>query len=163
MGQQVADADVVVIGAGTNGLTAAAYLARVGLRVVVLEANQTPGGAVRTAEVTLPGFRHDLWSGFYPLLPVSPIAGLPLARHGLHATNPSRSPTCSRSRKEVTRLPANCGDFRWRSAGTFCWRLTRDWVADQQARGVTSHVAQNTGRQGGSAIDGRTTRHPAMR
>jgi len=81
------DADVVVLGAGQNGLTAAAHLARAGLRVLVLEANATVGGAVRTGEVTLPGFRHDLFSGFYPLFVVGPIGRLPLARYGLELLN----------------------------------------------------------------------------
>src|SRR5438045_3652269 len=83
MAGAMAEADVVVLGAGTNGLTAAALLARTGLQVLVLEANATIGGAVRTAEVTLPGFRHDLYSGFYPLFPVGPIGQLPLERYGL--------------------------------------------------------------------------------
>ena len=52
--------DVIVIGAGVNGLSAAALLAVKGRRVLVLEANDEPGGAVRTAEVTAPGVRHDL-------------------------------------------------------------------------------------------------------
>src|SRR5947209_9176413 len=52
--------DVVVIGAGHNGLAAALHLAKAGKSVAVVEANSEPGGAVKTREVTLPGFRHDL-------------------------------------------------------------------------------------------------------
>jgi phytoene dehydrogenase-like protein len=50
--------DAVVIGAGPNGLVAVNVLADAGWSVVVLEAQPEPGGAVRTAELTLPGFRH---------------------------------------------------------------------------------------------------------
>src|SRR5579871_4219322 len=52
--------DAVIIGAGHNGLAAAVHLAARGKRVVVVEAKDEPGGAVKTREVTLPGFRHDL-------------------------------------------------------------------------------------------------------
>src|SRR5919199_1116495 len=86
-GKPMRDADVVVIGAGHNGLIAAARLARAGLSVLVLEANATIGGATRTAEVTRPGFRHDLYSAFYPLFPVGPIGTLPLDRYGLEWCN----------------------------------------------------------------------------
>ena len=77
------DPEVVVIGAGPNGLTAAAMLAQAGLQVLVLEANDTVGGAVRSGRVTRPGFIHDLYSGFYPLFPVGPIGQLPLGSYGL--------------------------------------------------------------------------------
>ncbi|CAN5814677.1 NAD(P)/FAD-dependent oxidoreductase [soil metagenome] len=78
------DVDAVVIGSGPNGLVAANLLADEGWSVVVLEAATEPGGAVRTAEVTAPGFRNDLFSAFYPLAAASPvIAGLHLERQGL--------------------------------------------------------------------------------
>lgn len=76
--------DAVVIGAGPNGLVAANALADAGWDVLVLEAAPDTGGAVRTAEVTAPGFRNDLFSAFYPLAAASPvIQGLDLAAHGL--------------------------------------------------------------------------------
>src|SRR5205814_1822438 len=76
--------DAVVIGAGHNGLVAANLLADEGWSVLVLEATAHPGGAVRTAEVTEPGFRNDLFSAFYPMSAVSPaIRGLRLEEHGL--------------------------------------------------------------------------------
>jgi phytoene dehydrogenase-like protein len=76
--------DAVVIGAGHNGLVAANRLADAGWSVVVLEAQPEPGGAVRTGELTLPGFHHDLFSGFYPLGVASPvIRSLDLDAHGL--------------------------------------------------------------------------------
>ena len=64
--------DAVVIGAGHNGLVAANLLADAGWDVLVLEATAAPGGAVRTAEITAPGFRSDLCSAFYPLGAASP-------------------------------------------------------------------------------------------
>jgi phytoene dehydrogenase-like protein len=76
--------DAVVIGAGHNGLVAANLLVDAGWDVVVVEAQQWPGGAVRTAEVTAPGFRTDLFSAFYPLSAASPvIRDLHLEEHGL--------------------------------------------------------------------------------
>jgi phytoene dehydrogenase-like protein len=73
-----------VIGAGPNGLAAAIVLARAGFEVQVLEAQPTPGGAVRTLELTLPGFHHDFGSAVYPLAAGSPFfSSLPLADHGL--------------------------------------------------------------------------------
>jgi phytoene dehydrogenase-like protein len=65
--------DAVVIGAGPNGLVAANLLADAGLSVVVFEANAQPGGAVRSAPVTVPGFEHDLFSAFYPFAVASPV------------------------------------------------------------------------------------------
>ena len=73
-----------VIGAGPNGLAAAIILAQAGLQVDVLEAESTPGGAARTLELTLPGFRHDFGSAVYPLGAGSPFfSSLPLIEHGL--------------------------------------------------------------------------------
>jgi phytoene dehydrogenase-like protein len=77
--------DAVVIGAGPNGLVAANLLADAGWDVLVLERNATPGGGVRSAEVTAPGFSTDLFSAFYPLGLASPVLRrLELDRHGLH-------------------------------------------------------------------------------
>lgn len=71
--------DAVVIGSGPNGLVAANLLVDAGWDVVVLEAQAEPGGTVRTGEITIPGFRHDLFSAFYPLSVASPV----LQRMGL--------------------------------------------------------------------------------
>ncbi|MGH3516505.1 MAG: phytoene desaturase family protein [Haloechinothrix sp.] len=77
--------DAVVIGAGPNGLVAANVLADAGWDVLVLEAADEPGGAVRTAEITEPGFLSDLCSAFYPLGVASPVlAELELDAFGLH-------------------------------------------------------------------------------
>jgi phytoene dehydrogenase-like protein len=76
--------DAVVVGAGHNGLVAANLLADAGWDVLVCEAAGEPGGAVRSAGVTAPGFVTDLGSGFYPMAAASPVlAGLDLAAHGL--------------------------------------------------------------------------------
>src|SRR6202035_5882859 len=77
-------AKACVVGAGPNGLAAAIVLAQAGLHVDVLEAQTQPGGAVRTMELTLPGFKHDFGSAVYPLGAGSPFfSSLPLSRHGL--------------------------------------------------------------------------------
>jgi phytoene dehydrogenase-like protein len=76
--------DVVVVGAGPNGLAAALTCAKAGRSVLVLEAKDTIGGGARTAELTLPGFAHDVCSAIHPLAAVSPFfAGAGLERHGL--------------------------------------------------------------------------------
>jgi phytoene dehydrogenase-like protein len=76
--------DVVVVGAGPNGLAAALTCAKAGRSVLVLEGADTIGGGCRTAELTLPGFAHDVCSAIHPLAAVSPFfAGAGLERHGL--------------------------------------------------------------------------------
>ncbi|MGW0962900.1 phytoene desaturase family protein [Streptomyces gelaticus] len=81
--------DAVVVGAGPNGLTAAAELARRGFAVEVFETEGTVGGGARTEELTLPGFRHDPCSAVHPLGIGSPaFDAMPLARHGLEWLQP---------------------------------------------------------------------------
>jgi phytoene dehydrogenase-like protein len=78
------DRKALVIGAGPNGLAAAIVLAQAGLQVEVFEAEASPGGAVRSMELTLPGFRHDFGSAVYPLGIGSPFfSSLPLNENGL--------------------------------------------------------------------------------
>lgn len=76
--------DAVVIGSGPNGLTAANVLADRGWSVAVFEAQPTPGGAVRSAELIEPGYVNDCFSAFYPLAAISPvIQAMGLEAHGL--------------------------------------------------------------------------------
>jgi phytoene dehydrogenase-like protein len=77
-------ADAIVIGAGPNGLVAANLLADAGWEVLVLEEQPEPGGAVRSGELTLPGYVHDGFSSFYPLGVASPVMrAMELERHGV--------------------------------------------------------------------------------
>ncbi|MBA3584882.1 MAG: NAD(P)/FAD-dependent oxidoreductase, partial [Gemmatimonadetes bacterium] len=81
--------DAVVVGSGPNGLAAAIALAREGFAVRVLEAEATIGGGVRSAELTLPGYVHDVCSAIHPLGVSSPfLRTLPLADHGLEWVHP---------------------------------------------------------------------------
>ncbi|MFZ0918827.1 MAG: FAD-dependent oxidoreductase, partial [Candidatus Dormiibacterota bacterium] len=84
--------DAVVVGSGPNGLAAAVELALNGASVLVVEAAETIGGGTRTAELTLPGYRHDVCSAAHPLGILSPyLSTLPLAEHGLAWLQPSAS------------------------------------------------------------------------
>ena len=76
-------ATATIIGAGPNGLSAAITLQQAGIETTLLEAGASVGGAARTAEITLPGFHHDLGSSVYPMGVASPFFDtLPLARWG---------------------------------------------------------------------------------
>src|SRR5262245_43216933 len=79
----------IVVGSGPNGLAAAIRLAQAGWSTLVLEAAGTPGGGMRTRELTLPGFRHDVCSAVHPMAIGSPFfRKLDLERHGLRWLNP---------------------------------------------------------------------------
>jgi phytoene dehydrogenase-like protein len=81
--------DAIVVGSGPNGLAAAITLAQAGRSVLVLEAAEAIGGGTRTAELTLPGYRHDVCSAIHALALASPfLRALPLARHGLSFAHP---------------------------------------------------------------------------
>lgn len=84
--------DAVVVGSGPNGLAAAIELARCGASVRVLEGRDEIGGGTRTAELTLPGFLHDVCSGCHPMGVLSPFfRSLPLGDHGLRWIHPPAS------------------------------------------------------------------------
>ena len=81
--------DAVIVGSGPNGLAAAITLAGAGCSVLVCEANATIGGGARSAELTLPGFVHDVCSAVHPLAAGSPFfVTLPLERFGLEWIHP---------------------------------------------------------------------------
>jgi phytoene dehydrogenase-like protein len=92
----MADYDAIVCGGGPNGLAAAIRLAEAGWSVCLLEANDEVGGAARTVESTLPGFRHDFGAAFFPLVGAAPsVVGRDLAPYGLrfvHAPLPAAHP-----------------------------------------------------------------------
>lgn len=82
--------DAVVVGSGVNGLACAALLSRAGWSVCVLERNDWFGGAIKTAEITVPGYRHDVFSAWHPLWvggPAHAELGADLERHGLEYLN----------------------------------------------------------------------------
>ena len=131
------DVDAVVIGAGPNGLVAANLLADAGWRVLVLEAQAEPGGAVRSGELTHPGYVHDRFSAFYPLGVASPVMrALDLEQHGLrwrrapavlaHPTADGRCAVLSTDVEEtaasVRQFAAGDGDA-WRAMATEFSRL----------------------------------------
>lgn len=135
--------DAVVIGAGPNGLVAANLLADAGWTVEVLEAEDTPGGAVRHDRGVDPAYVSDVFSAFYPLAAASPVlAGLRLHEHGLrwsHApsvlAHPLRDGRCavlSRNIQETARsldtFAAGDGDS-WREQFEV-WRKLRSPLLD---------------------------------
>ncbi|HEY1262998.1 MAG TPA: NAD(P)/FAD-dependent oxidoreductase [Terriglobales bacterium] len=80
----MASYDATVVGAGPNGLAAAITLAQAGISVQLIEAEASIGGGCRSAELTLPGFVHDICSGIHPFGFASPFfRSLPLEEHGL--------------------------------------------------------------------------------
>ena len=81
--------DAVVVGSGPNGLAAAITLAQSGASVLILEGHEKTGGGTRSAELTLPGFVHDVCSAIHPLGVASPFfRDLPLEKHGLNWIQP---------------------------------------------------------------------------
>src|SRR5262249_40378815 len=120
--------DAIVIGAGHNGLACACYLAKVGLKVLVLEQYHDVGGMTLTEELTLPGFWSDVHASGYQLANLSPAPReLELARYGVeliepdlvygHAFSDGRGLAISR---DLDRTTENIARFSRKDAGT--WR-----------------------------------------
>ena len=124
--------EAIVVGAGPNGLVAATTLARAGRRVLVLEAAATPGGGCRTAELTEPGFRHDVCSAIHPLGrrlagAARPAARAPTGCGGSTRTCPLAHPLDGGSGRaapvaSTTRPPGSAPTAR---PGAACWRRSR--------------------------------------
>ncbi|MEC5146465.1 NAD(P)/FAD-dependent oxidoreductase [Chitinophaga sp. 212800010-3] len=84
------DYDAIIVGSGPNGLAAAVRLKQAGLSVLILEAKDTIGGGMRTEQLTLPGFYHDVCSAVHPMAMGSPfLSTLPLADFGLEMIQPA--------------------------------------------------------------------------
>jgi phytoene dehydrogenase-like protein len=125
--------DFVVVGAGHNGLACAAYLARSGASVLVLERFNRVGGACHTEEVTLPGFKHNVCSVVHTHIPSSPVyRDLELERHGVRYVYPEhlRGTIFPDQRsivmyREPERMAAELARFSARDADTY-----RQLIAD---------------------------------
>jgi phytoene dehydrogenase-like protein len=126
--------DSVVIGAGPNGLAAAYLLARTGREVLVVEEAAHPGGGVWSAELTLPGFVHDLCSAVHPTAVASPwLEAMELERHGLEWTWPEAplahvfaDGTAVALHRDVEATSASLGDSRY---GELMGRFVEAWPA----------------------------------
>ena len=120
----MAEYDAVVVGSGINGLACGALLAKSGWSVCVLERNDWFGGAIKTAEITAPGYRHDVFSAWHPLWvggPVHPQLADDLARHGLEYLN-TELPT-------ATCFPDGESAFLLRTAEGNAAELGEEWSA----------------------------------
>jgi phytoene dehydrogenase-like protein len=124
----MADYDAVIVGSGINSLAAGALLARAGWRVAVLERSEELGGAIRTADLTAPGYRHDVFSAWHPLWvggAAHAALGDDLARRGLEYLNTDH-PT-------ATAFPDGESAFLLRSADANAEELERHAAGDGDA------------------------------
>lgn len=126
--------DAIIIGSGPNGIAAAIRLQQEGLKTLIVEKAKVPGGATRTEELTLPGFKHDLGSSIHPLTKESPFfRTLPLQEHGLEWVHPEiefahpfldgDAFACYRDIKETARQFGSDADAYERKFS----RLVADW------------------------------------
>ena len=126
--------DFIVIGAGHNGLACAAYLARAGAKVLVLERNARVGGSCHTEEATLPGFKHNICSMVHTHIPLSPVyRNLELERHGVKYVYPDQlrgtifpDRRCLVMYRDPKQMAAEIARFSPRDARTFT-QLVEDY------------------------------------
>ena len=124
----MAEYDAVIVGSGVNGLACGALLSQAGWRVLVLERNDWFGGAIKTAEITQPGFKHDVFSAWHPLWvggPAHAQLGEALAAHGLEYVN-TELPT-------ATLYPDGESAFLLRTAEANASELDRHHAGDGDA------------------------------
>ena len=130
------DFDAVVVGSGPNGLSAAIAFQQQGLSVLLLEAKDTVGGGLRSGELTLPGFTHDICSAIHPMAVASPFfRTLPLHDHGLeyiHPLLPAAHPFDNGRAASLSPSIAETAQALGRDAQAYLdliGPLTRDWPA----------------------------------
>src|SRR5450759_5918972 len=119
--------EFIIVGAGHNGLACAAYLAKSGATVLVLERSVQVGGGCSTMELALPGFKHNICSVVHTHIPTSPVyRDLELERHGVRYVYPEHlRGTIFPDHKslvmyrEPERMAAELGKFSLRDARTF--------------------------------------------
>jgi phytoene dehydrogenase-like protein len=130
----MSDVDAVVIGSGPNGLVAAIELCRAGWSVLVLEANDEPGGAVRSRELTRPGFVHDLGAAFFGFGPASPaLKPLDLEGAGLtwcHAEVDSAHPGMDDQCASIVRHSRALDRFGGLEEDASAWLELADWFGE---------------------------------
>ncbi len=127
--------DFIIIGAGHNGLACAAYLAKAGAKVLVLERSMQVGGGCSTAEATLPGFKHNICSVVHTHIPTSPVyRDLELERYGVRYVYPEHlRGTIFPDHKSIVmvrepeRMAAELGKYSARDARTFS-KLYEDYA-----------------------------------
>ncbi|HEY7484572.1 MAG TPA: NAD(P)/FAD-dependent oxidoreductase [Streptosporangiaceae bacterium] len=158
----MSDFDGIIVGGGHNGLTCAAYLAKAGLSVAVVERNTIAGGGCTTEELTLPGFRHNSHSNYH-FLEEGPVpADLELRKYGLRYAYPDvQHATIFRDGRAITvhRDPERtAASFaRFSSADAETWRDLYRTYAEEARELVNSFLysrplppAELAGRLGGA-------------